>query len=754
MYEELVPTPVHILKQFTKSGVYPAVTYRDIDLNTHYTLTYGELAQLVLDGIHFSVSNGLKKGDTIAYLFENSPEIIILNLICFFAGLKACPLDIKRDTGDVIVRKLTETNAKLFFYRKKGDFDIPTIATLFSVSDAKALKDIFNTARGTRSTNLFSDFDAEDVGMVLYTSGTTGFPKGAQLSFRNLFYGSAQVREWFDITDKDTFYVVLPLHHINSTIFALSTLLAGGTLVIPSRYSHSHFFADLSAFHITMSSIVPTIVIDLLEEEEEYKKVQEQLRMKRIQIGSAPVSAKHTVEFVTKYNIPLIQGYGSTETSLRVTGVPIHVPKKTYMKLLEENSIGVPLKYNTVRLSETNEILVSGKNITRGYLHREKETEEAIKNGEFYTGDMGYTKEIDGDTYYFLKGRIKEIIIKGGVNISPLFIEEKMREAIPWARDIVVVGFPHYRFGEEIGVVIIPKDGYSDEDVEQVKHMCMSNNVPRLSPFETPRAVIIKKDSDIAKTATGKVQHTKVRDDFREDMLNAYTYLGKNSEWTYRIILPDEEKLDTDILSIHNTGFPFAPMTKETLHHRLQNGFVIGAFDAKQKLCGVLTGFFAEKKLLETGKNWDDITGHGTFGTASTKGKSAILVSAASVNAKTEMKQVDALNVGTVSEETIRSYIETKKDFVVRFHMAPKGGMEKGAKLFRILPNGNIQDIESLGCVVILEYELLNEMPIVTTSGNKIGTGLVEAGLRYAWQNGKTSAFPLSRLGEAYKHIK
>ncbi|MBI5151895.1 MAG: acyl--CoA ligase [Candidatus Pacebacteria bacterium] len=750
-----VPRPDEFLSLFRVRGPKNAITQVDCDTNTNDTLTYEELYLAILRGASFFKKQGLKSGDTISYLFENTPEVLILNLICFLFGFRSCPLDVKRDTPEIGAKKLQETKAKLFFYRKNAEkiLSLYSPTASYEISDFRKLVEIFG--KGEESINEKEVCNPDSINLVLYTSGTTGFPKGAELSYTNLFYGSYQVGEWFDISEDDVFYIVLPLHHINSTIFSLATLLRGGSLVLPTRYTKSHFWDHLATYRVTMSSIVPTINIDLLEEKEAFLRVKDMIRVKRIQIGSAPVSAKHTTAFVREYGIRLIQGYGSTETALRVTGVPTDLPDKLYFKLLEQNSIGVPLVCNEVVFehatseNEEGELCVRGKNVMRGYLGREDETKKALLGNIFHTGDLGYYRIIDGTKYYFLKGRIKEIMIKGGVNISPLFIEEKLREELPWARDVVVVGFPHYRFGEEIGAIIIPKKNDGIKLLEDFVMRVRRHGLKTLSSYETPQSFVIAADSEIAKTATGKVQHIQVRDAFAQKLIDAYTHIGHSSSYEFHIITPENAELLTQAVPLHNHAFPFAPVSHKTMNDRAKNGFVIGAFDHTKKLVGVLTGFFCHETLVQKGKNWEEITGKGVCNTGSAKGEIAVLVSAASVHAKGET--IPEKKSRDLTSKAVGKYIESDSDFVVRFHHLKKAGFETGAKLYRIIKNGNPRDRASLGYVILFEYPELSALEKHEFTSDTIGIGLVEAAIRYAWLLKKKKVIPLSRLGEAWK---
>lgn len=760
--------PDNILTFFKDLGKKKAITQIDVDNNTYYSITFADLKKIIANGSYFLRKTlSLPQGSTVSYLLENSPEVIIINLICFFSGLRACPLDVKRETETTASYKLRETNSTVLFFRNSPVFkEFSNKITKnnpikkYSLDNVSSLKKLF----GSKSISSYNSFNHDNQCLILYTSGTTGMPKGALLSFSNLFYGSYQVGKWFDIKNEDVFYVVLPMHHINSTVFSLATLLAGGSLVVTSRYSRSRFFSDLAKFKVTMSSIVPTINIDLLEQEEEYEKVVSQLRVKRIQIGSAPVSAAHTTQFVKKYSIPLVQGYGSTETALRVTGVPIDISEKIYEKLLAKNSIGEALSANEIILIDeqerevtkagtVGELCVRGKNVMKGYLNRDEETQRAMKNGYFHTGDLGYFEQMGKRKMYYLVGRKKEIIIKGGVNVSPLYIEEQMRVYVPWARDVVAVGFPHYRLGEEIGIVIIPKQIESKKYLEKLNQDLNAYLVPNLSAFETPKVAILAADKDIAKTATGKIQHIKVKHDFERRLLDRYCYIGENSRYIFRLITPNDEILFENMIKIHNAAFQQGmQLTKEKLLHRIINGFVLGAFNKDGPMEGMLTGFFTDKEIIMKGKKWIELTAEGTFENSRPKGDLGLLVSVASVHASKNVSRKKTPRV-VLTKKVLDKYVESGKDYVIRFHKKPKAGFNIGAKVEKYIINGNPKDYQSLGTIVVFAYPPLKTLQKISFTDDSIGIGLVEAAIKHAKERGKKGVFALSRFGEAYEHL-
>ena len=532
----MISVPTNIINYFTKLKNKKAIIYINIENNNELKITYEELAKLLISGNNYFYKNKYKKNDNICYLFDNSPEVIILNLICLINGFTSCPFDLRCDTEEILFKKLEQTKPKIFFYRTNtlskefiSNIEEQLKIKTFSVKDIFNLQEIFQN-NYNKSKKLISK---RDILFILYTSGTTGFPKGVMISRKNLYFGIKQISNWLKIKKTDVFYIVLPLYHINSIMYSLTTLFSQGTIIIPSRYSSSIFFHHIAKHKATMTSIVPTINYDLLKQKELFKKIKKNIILKLIQIGSAPVSPTHAFEFFKNFNIPLIQGYGLTETTHRVTGIPINLNKNTYIQLLKENSIGIEQKYSKIKIVDKNkneikkensigEITVKGNCIMKGYFHQKKLSKQIIKKNYFWTGDVGYYKLINNKKYFFILGRSKEIIIKGGINISPIYVEEQLRKILPWAENIIVVGFSHDRYGEEIGVIVVPKNKQSTKQINDFKDQLKKFKIPSLSKYETPQSLIVTSENKVSKTQIGKIQHIKVKEFFEKELINNY----------------------------------------------------------------------------------------------------------------------------------------------------------------------------------------------------------------------------------------
>ena len=356
--------------------------------------------------------------------------------------------------------------------------------------------------------------------IALYTSGTTGHPKGACITRQSLTSNADGIIRWLGFDARERLNLVLPLHHINSTTFSITSLMVGGSLILNSRYSVSAFWRVISRERATSASIVPTIMADLLARADDFEREGYDISsLKKIMIGSAPVPPNIACQFVDRFGVRLVQGYGSTEVSLRVTGVPPDLPDDQYRDILEQNAIGVELANNNIRIDggrnegDIGEILMRGPVVANGYLYQPKATAEVFCNGWFHSGDMGYYRDIYNHRFYFIHGRTKEIIIKGGVNISPIAVENALLDACPELDAVYVIGLRHDRWGEDVCAAAIFKSGINQSEVARdIFRRGQSGQIPGLSTYEAPSRIIPITPEDRPLTSTGKVQRSALRE--------------------------------------------------------------------------------------------------------------------------------------------------------------------------------------------------------------------------------------------------
>jgi acyl-CoA synthetase (AMP-forming)/AMP-acid ligase II len=691
----------------------------------------------------------LKAGDKISLAFPNTPEIILINFAAWRAGLVSVPLDVSRDTNERKKYKLQFTNTKVLLANQEYSFKLPGVKTI-------SFKDWFSFIEALTGDNLKTLPKTNPVAdaLVLFTSGTTSLPKGARLSLTNLWANAESIVDWLQFTNKDRWQVVLPLHHINSTTFVNTTLSAGATVVLIPQYSKSRFWQLAAKNKISGTSIVPTIAYDLLSEQANFQKLKSQLKaFKRIQLGSAPVQPTVVEAFIRQFKIPLVQGYGQTETALRSTGVPLDLSKTQFEKIRKLNSLGTNLKYTQVAILNKNgqqlpantvgNICVRGPVVMKGYLKNKKANQEAFAYDWFHSGDTGYWQQFFGKKFFFLKGRSHEIIKKGGVLISPLAIENALLKTFPSLTQVYAVGFPDLRMGQEIGIV-----STSDAPVDLLKKLPLKN-------YEHPKSWIKIKEKQLPKTSTGKVQRVKIRELFAQKLLEQSRTVFQNDSYLFRFLGPEETVLIKQALVINNQrwGKKLSSSLPEFVS-RATHGLLLAALDKKtNKVLGSVS--IVRKNLKSLPSTYRQVTQNGTLKNYDHKGDSLVCVAISVVQVQGQNKtRVWSGKKIPLTQARLKAYLNSGQDNVVRFHKKAKGGVNRGARLIKILKNSRPEDLSSLGYNILLAYPRLTKKPRNTVSAS-VAVQLIEAVMVYAYSQKIKSVLAYSRpaqLGQVFKN--
>ncbi len=348
--------------------------------------------------------------------------------------------------------------------------------------------------------------DALDTAVILYTSGTTGMPKGAELSHSNIVMNSFVVRELFGQRDDDVQLITLPLFHsFGQTVQMNGGFLGGHTLVLIARFDPEAVFNALEKENVTLFCGVPTMYWALLHypgaDQFDLDKISSTMRLGVS--GGAAMPVEVMKQFSQKYTVKILEGYGLSETSPVVSFSRMNMPHKP-------GSIGVPVwgiemrvvdqNMNDVPLGEPGEIVIRGHAVMKGYYNKPEANIEAFQGGWFHTGDIA-TKDEDG--YYYIVDRIKDMIIRGGFNVYPREIEEIMITH-PAISLVAVVGVPHDQYGQEIKAYVVLKDGQTAVPEELVAW-----SKENMAAYKYPRIVEIRES--LPMTATGKILKRELR---------------------------------------------------------------------------------------------------------------------------------------------------------------------------------------------------------------------------------------------------
>lgn len=621
----------------------------DISGNIINEITRTELVAKIGESARFLQSIGLVKGDKVALDYANSSELLTVSWAAWACGIITVPLDTKRDTDELRAYKMKASGAKL----------------LITQETFPKSKDIANDVVWMP--------DLSHEALILFTSGTTAYPKGARLTLQNLVVNAESIVEWLQIKEDDRFLVELPLHHINSTTFCLASLIAGSSIAIPPRYSNSHFWEQTAQSGATFTSIVPSVVFDQLDRIKEFAAVKDRLKLNRIQLGSAPVVVSDAKEFMKKFYIPLYQGYGQTETALRVTGVPMDLAKEQYEEVVAENSIGTPMKWADVEVVDADErvlgegqegeLVVKGPAVMQGYIGNEP----AFRDGYFLTGDIGYWKEIHGRRFFYLIGRSKEIIIKGGVNISPVAVENILKKIDTDVDQAYVVGVSDKRYGEEVGAVMVwKKDIEIGSAMRKIKLLLLAKN-KALSAYETPKWLACANSKDLPTTSTGKVQRIILRKNL-ESKFESVFKLMHSDDFEFEIISSQSALADAS-LPLYNHCWQ--PLIKSDVEYKKYLGeyLTLGAVDKNGALAGQISFSYSDKKIT------------------------CVSICSASFKPKPIPEVGETPNANFV-----REYLLAGHDPVMNFHK------KLGAELVEVTPGGRSDDKSSIGYTMLLRY--------------------------------------------------
>lgn len=344
--------------------------------------------------------------------------------------------------------------------------------------------------------------DSKSPFVICYTSGTTGRPKGAVLTQENMFWNAVNNCLGLDITSSDRVMTLLPFFHIGGIgLFALPTLYAGGTVIIPERFEPEKVLRMMEEHQVTVALGVPTMH-DLLRKSPRFEST-DLSSLRWLYNGGAPCPHE-LISFYLGRGIPFGQGYGLTETSPTV----FLLGKEDYTRKI--GSIGKPVMFCETRIVDeqgrdvaagvVGELLVKGPNVMKGYWNIPDGTEVATRAGWFATGDL---VQSDEEGFVYIAGRKKEMIISGGENIYPLEIEQVIGE-LTGVDEVAVVGVADDKWGEVPCAAIVLKQG-AILDRDTVIPYCMT----RLAKYKVPS--VIHFVSALPKNATGKIDKQAVR---------------------------------------------------------------------------------------------------------------------------------------------------------------------------------------------------------------------------------------------------
>jgi len=459
------------------------------------------------------VANGLKKlgigrGDKVGLLMLNSPYFVISYFGIVKLGATVVPLNVMFKGGEVVYQ-MNDSNAAALITAPMFMPLVTQIRDRMETVKNVIVQDIEqeNSYSGTVSLKAILEGEedilsldytvtVDDIAVFLYTSGTTGNPKGAMLTHDCLVANADQTRIATDSTADDITLCVLPMFHSFAwTTCVTLPLLCGGKIIIHESFVPQAFLRTIAEENITIIAAVPTMYSVLLQMPEVNPEDYQKIRLAYSGGAALPVEVLKKIE--TKYGIGVLEGYGLSECSPVCTVNPWRGVRKP-------GSIGIVLPGVECRIiDETGsevpcntpgELLFKGRNVMRGYYNLPEATAEALRDGWMYTGDIGY---IDDDGYIFIVDRKKDLIIVGGLNVYPREIEEVLYSH-PKIAEAAVIGVNDELRGELVKAFITLRDGETASEREIIKY-CQE----RLANYKLPKDVEFM--ASLPKTSTGKI---------------------------------------------------------------------------------------------------------------------------------------------------------------------------------------------------------------------------------------------------------
>jgi len=466
-----------------------------ISVDQHKSLSFNEVSEYTSRMANFLKDRKISKNSKICLIGKNSVETLIILFGVLRYGAIVCPINFE-ESRENISRIINRVKPELCLYDKDLDSKwIPGGPISFGYSDASQKEaDIFSLLEH------FSPFFDEplgecgDIAEILFTSGTTETPKGVVISRKGLFLMVDEVIKKLQITDDDRLLEYRAYSWASTQLLSIfSTLRVGATLILARKFSRSKFPEWLRKYNVTISSGVPTVINILVSDPVELGK-NDVPTLKYMTSSSAPLSVEKQSEFESIYGIRINQMAGMTEAGWMI-GNP---PKKSKI-----GSVGTPFLHKQIFIldeeghelpqGQEGEIVVRGQSLAMGYLNEGGKVDPFPKEG-FRTGDIGYK---DSEGYVFITGRKKDLIIRGGVNISPKEITDRVMH-YPGVKEAVTIGVPDRIYGEEVACFIVPKETMKISSEDIVSH-CRAT----LPDFKLPK--IIRVLDQIPKTERGKV---------------------------------------------------------------------------------------------------------------------------------------------------------------------------------------------------------------------------------------------------------
>ncbi|WP_028392649.1 o-succinylbenzoate--CoA ligase [Bacillus cihuensis] len=460
-------------------------------------LTFRELDSLAEEMAAKLASQNVKRGDSCALLIRNHKDSVVIIHALFYLGVKIVMLN-TRLTAAELIWQLRDSEAKLllseqYFCEKLND--IQSFMQEISIIEKEDLASI----RGIEDVAILEEFDLHETATIMYTSGTTGNPKGVIQTFGNHWWSAIGSVLNLGLTEQDSWYCAVPIFHISGLSIFMRNVIYGMKVVLVEKFNETAANQMIIENGVTIISVVTTMLNRMLINlgSEKYPN-----SFRCMLLGGGPAPRYMLLECKEK-GIPVYQTYGMTETSSQIVTL---APEDSLQKI---GSAGKALFPSQLRIekdglevepNQPGEIVVKGPNVTQGYLNRKEATDEAIKNGWLYTGDIGY---VDEDGYLFVMDRRSDLIISGGENVYPAEIEAVV-SSHPDVFEAGVTGVSDEVWGQIAVAFVVRKTG-SELTEKQIIEYCLTC----LASYKVPKRVIFCEE--LPRNASNKLLRRELR---------------------------------------------------------------------------------------------------------------------------------------------------------------------------------------------------------------------------------------------------
>jgi long-chain acyl-CoA synthetase len=492
----------------------PFLTALDHEAGTRRTWDSSQWRRQVLATARWLRNQGVQPGDAVATLAGNSAEALAAAYGCWVLGACCVPLN----PADPTTRQayaVTDAGAALLLH---SAHHAERAAELAAAAPVKLHQTDGLLSTGPADTA--TEEDGGDLGVDLsspalrvYTSGTTGDPKGVVLPAASLLIDVDALARTFGWDHQTRVITVLPIHHVNGLV--ISSLLpwrTGSSTVLCDRFRSDRFWADVAAERAAVCSMVPTLLEFLLAADGDRPET-----FTEVYCGAGPLLVETVLDFEDRFQVPVRHLYGLSETTCVATVMPSlpDVERRHWHRAHDFPSIGPAVPHTEVAILDATgskvvdpgirgEIAIRGATLMTGYAGYPAETATAFDGGWFHSGDEGFWQpapDAAGTPYFFVTGRLKELIIRGGVNVSPYEIDTVLRthRAVRYG---LAVPFDNRFYGDEIAAYVVPSEPVTEEEI-------LAHCARHLDHSRRPKVVLF--GEDIPYTATGKAKRLELK---------------------------------------------------------------------------------------------------------------------------------------------------------------------------------------------------------------------------------------------------